>query len=95
MTYDFDKKEAVTQAEHKKELENQEVLAEEESRKQKMVILFVGIGLFLVVVFAGFVSRSLRITRKQKNIIQEQKNIVFLFSRNPKRTRYKPCKHDN
>lgn len=36
MTYDFEKKEAVATAEHKKELENQNTLAEEKSRKQKL-----------------------------------------------------------
>ncbi|MBA3970654.1 MAG: tetratricopeptide repeat protein [Bacteroidetes bacterium] len=76
MTYDFEKKEAVAQAEHKKELENQQTLAEEKSRKQKVVILFVALGLLLVLIFAAFIFRSLRITRKQKNTIEEQKNTV-------------------
>lgn len=76
MTYDFEKKEAVAQAEHKKELENQELIANEKSRKQKIVIWFVICGLVLVVLFAGFIFRSLRITRKQKSIIEEQKRIV-------------------
>lgn len=76
MTYDFEKKEAIATAEHKKELENQEAIADEKSRKQKLVILFVIGGLLLVILFAGFIFRSLRITRKQKNIIEEQKNIV-------------------
>ena len=76
MTFDFEKKEAVATAEHKKELENQEILAEEKSRKQKIVILFVVSGLLLVMVFAGFIFRSLKTTRKQKDIIEKQKNIV-------------------
>ena len=76
MTHDFEKKEAVANAEHKKELENQEKLSEEKSRKQKLIIAFVVLGLILVIVFAGFVLRSLRLTRKQKNIIEEQKNTV-------------------
>lgn len=76
MTYDFDKKEAIAQAEHKKELESQEAIADEKSRRQKVVILFVVCGLLLVLVFAVFIFRSLRITRKQKNIIELQKNKV-------------------
>ena len=76
MTYDFEKKEAVATAEHKKELENHQTLAEEKSRKQKIVLFFVSCFLFLVLLFAGFIFRSLRVTRKQKDIIQEQKNIV-------------------
>lgn len=76
MTYDFEKKEAVVEVEHKKELENQKLLAEEKSRKQKIIISFAICGLLLVIVFASFILRSLRITRKQKSIIEEQKNIV-------------------
>lgn len=76
MTYDFEKKEAVAEAEHKKELESQEAIAEEKSRRQKIIIVFVVLGLLLVLVFAGFIFRSFRITRKQKIVIEEQKNIV-------------------
>lgn len=76
VTYDFEKKEAVANAEHKKEVEKQQILAEEKSRKQKTVIGFVGFGLLLVLVFSGFIFRSLRITRKQKYIIELQKNKV-------------------
>ncbi len=76
MTYDFEKKEAVAKAEHKKEVDNQKVLAEEKSRKQNLIIAFVVIGLLLVLVFAGFIFRSLHITRKQKHIIEQQKHIV-------------------
>ncbi len=74
MTYDFEKKEAVSEVEHKKELENQKMLADEKSRKQRLILIFVAIGLLFVVVFAGYVFRSLRITRKQKRIIELQKN---------------------
>lgn len=73
MTFDFEKKEAIAQAEHKKELENQELLADEKSRKQKIILAFVVGGLLLVLVFAGFIFRSLRTTRKQKDIIEIQK----------------------
>ena len=76
MTFDFEKKEAVATAEHKKELENQKAISEEKSRKQKTVILFVVFGLLLVLVFAGFILRSLTITRKQKKTIEKQKQIV-------------------
>jgi tetratricopeptide (TPR) repeat protein len=76
MTYDFEKKEAVAQAEHKKELENQYILAEEKSRKQKITLLCMVCGLLLVLFFAGLIFRSLQITRKQKMIIEEQKELV-------------------
>ncbi|MCW3072634.1 MAG: hypothetical protein JWO44_2524 [Bacteroidetes bacterium] len=76
LTYDFEKKAAVADAEHKKEMENQQVLAEEKSRKQKIVLLFVAASLLLVLFFAAFVFRSLRITRKQKSLIEKQKDLV-------------------
>lgn len=76
LTYDFEKKAAVADAEHKKELENQEALAEEKSRKQTLILLFVGGSLLLVLLFAVFVFRSLRITRKQKDLIEKQKDLV-------------------
>ena len=41
-----------------------------------MILLFVGCGLLLVIIFAGFIFRSLRITRKQKDTIEMQKSIV-------------------
>ena len=76
MTYDFEKKEAVATAEHKKELESQQELSEEKSRKERVVLILVSCFLAIVLVFTGFVFRSLRITRKQKNIIELQKNLV-------------------
>ena len=76
MTYDFEKKEAVAAAEHKKELENQQVFADEKSRKQHLVLLLVSCFLILVLFFSGFIFRLLSITRKQKRIIEKQKNLV-------------------
>ncbi|HEX7414625.1 MAG TPA: tetratricopeptide repeat protein, partial [Bacteroidia bacterium] len=76
MNFEFDKKEAVAMAEHKNELEKQAAIAEEKSKKQKIVIWSVVGGLLLVVVFAGFVFRSLRVTRKQKHVIELQKDEV-------------------
>ncbi len=44
-----------------------------ESKKQKLIILSVGLGLVFVLIFALFIFRSLRITRKQKDIIETSK----------------------
>jgi hypothetical protein len=76
MTFDFEKKEAIAEAEHKKELESQQLLAEEKSRKQKIILVFVLGSLLLVLLFAGFIFRSLRTTQKQKNVIESQKILV-------------------
>ncbi|CAN5455350.1 hypothetical protein BH10BAC1_BH10BAC1_11170 [soil metagenome] len=76
LQYDYEKKEAVAFAEHKSELKNQEIIATEKNRKQKLITTFVIIGLLLVLLFAGLIFRSLRITRKQKRLIELQKSIV-------------------
>jgi len=76
MTYDFEKKEAVAKAEHEKELESQELIANEKSHRQTVIIVFVVFGLILVLLFSGYIFRSLRITRKQKDTIEMQKQIV-------------------
>jgi len=78
MTYDFEKKEAIAAAEHKSELKNQAKIAEEKNRKQKLITYFVIGGLLLVIVFALFVFRSLRVTKKQKMVIEKQKLAVEL-----------------
>lgn len=69
---EFDKQKASAQAEQLKK----DIIAAEEKRKQRIVIWSVASGLLLVLVFAGFIFRSLRVTRKQKQIIEEQKHQV-------------------
>ena len=60
-----------------KELSQSElVIQKEQGEKQKLTIIFVIIGLVLVILFAAFVVHRLRISRKQKMIIEEQKGIV-------------------
>ena len=60
----------------KAENEKQQALAQAENRRQTVISWSIGGGLFLVIVFAGFVLRSLRITNKQKAIIEAQKDEV-------------------
>lgn len=64
--YEFDKKEAVMNEQREKE----RALAEEKSRRQKIVSMSIGGGSLLVLIFAVFAVRSLRLTRKQKRIIE-------------------------
>ena len=66
MSYEFEKKEAFTKAENEKH----QAVSDEKNRKQKIIIWSVAFGLLLMVAFAGFIFRSLRITRKQKKIIE-------------------------
>ena len=72
MQYEFDKKETQTKAEQDK----RDAVAATESRKQKVILASVISGLALVLAFAGFVFRSLRITRRQKQLIETQKHLV-------------------
>jgi len=65
LTYQYEKKEAATKAEQDKK-----------DAQQRILTFSILGGLLLVLVFAGFIFRSLRITRKQKTLIEEQKALV-------------------
>jgi len=74
MDHEYEKKKAVTDAEHKMEIQNQKLITDEKNKKQNIVIGSVIAGLILVMIFAAFIFRSLRVTAKQKHII-ELKNV--------------------
>ncbi len=76
MNFDFEKKEAVADAEHKKELEKQSIISEEKTRNQQYIIWSIACGFLMVLVFAGIILRSLRVSNKQKKIIVLQKEMV-------------------
>jgi serine phosphatase RsbU (regulator of sigma subunit) len=69
MQYEFDKKVIATKAEQDKK----DILAQAETRKQKIITLSISLGFFIVVIFAFFVFKSLQTTKKQKSIIEHQK----------------------
>jgi len=79
MQYEFDKKEGIL----KEQQEKERALAEERSRKQNIITWSVAGSLLLVLMLSGFVLRSLRITYKQKQVIEtknketeQQKQII-------------------
>ena len=72
MNYEFNKKMAVVRSQQEKK----EADADAKARQQKLIIYFVITGLFIVIVFAAFVFRALRVTRSQKKIIEHQKKLV-------------------
>ena len=72
MNYEFEKKEAAQKAEQEK----QQAVAEADKKKQQVILYSVLGGLLVVILFAGFIFRALRITRKQKLLIEQQKKIV-------------------
>lgn len=79
LSYEFAKKEAEAKAEQ----ERKDMVAAEEGKKQKIFIIAVITGSLLVLIFAGFILRSLRIVRKQNKVIElknketeEQKTVI-------------------
>ncbi|MES2286392.1 MAG: tetratricopeptide repeat protein [Bacteroidota bacterium] len=74
MNDDFDRKKAIAKATQDKK----DALAEAEKKQAASVLFLVSCMLVLVFVFAGFIFRSLRITDKQKKLIEIQKNEVFI-----------------
>jgi tetratricopeptide (TPR) repeat protein len=72
MQYEFDKKEAVL----KEEQIRQDAVAESESKRQKLFLVLVGFLSVAIATTALVVWRSLRIARKQKKIIEDQKHLV-------------------
>lgn len=73
LNYEFEKKEAVLKEQHEKEL----VITAEKNRIQKIITVAVGLCLLLVIAFAVYVWRSLKVTHRQKELIEEkQKEIV-------------------
>jgi serine phosphatase RsbU (regulator of sigma subunit) len=76
LDHEFEKKRAVSNAEHKKEIEKQSALAKEKSRRQKMILSIVTAGLVLVLIFLIFIYRSNKQKQKANQIITHQKNEV-------------------
>lgn len=60
-----------------KQLQQSEILRQQEvTEKQRLTIIFIIIGAILIATFAFFVVNRLKITKKQKQTIEEQKIIV-------------------
>jgi serine phosphatase RsbU (regulator of sigma subunit)/lipopolysaccharide biosynthesis regulator YciM len=85
--YDYEKQEALDAAANQSKLDKQEAAAKAEKERQKaitdadkkrqnIIITATGAGLALVLIFAVFMVQRFRVTRKQKDIIELQKEIV-------------------
>ncbi len=70
--FNFEKKEAELKAENEKKF----IRAEEEKKKQRMILLFVGLGLLAMLVFAVILYGRLKLIRKQNKLIETQKKLV-------------------
>jgi serine phosphatase RsbU (regulator of sigma subunit) len=74
--YQFEKEQAIRDTEHRVEIEKQQSVSAAEKKRQNTVIISVSIGLLLVLLFSVFLNNRIRITRKQKKIIEAQKHEV-------------------
>ena len=72
MQYEFDKK----QAEEKAIQDKKDADTAAANKRQQIITGSVSIGLLLVLIFSGLLLNRFRITRKQKMIIEEQKELV-------------------
>jgi tetratricopeptide (TPR) repeat protein len=72
LSFEYEKKQAVAKAEQDKT----NALHAEESKRKNIILLFVGIIAVVIFVVVIIVFRNLRVTRKQKQIIEEQKIVV-------------------
>ena len=70
--YEYETQKAIDDAEHSKQI----IIEQEEKQRQKIISIAVGIGLVLVVLFLVFVFNRLQITKKQKIVIESQKQEV-------------------
>jgi tetratricopeptide (TPR) repeat protein len=70
--YTYEKQKAIDDKDHEKQL----AISAEQEQKQKIVSYAIAGGLGLVVVFSIFIFNRLQVTRKQKLVIEEQKEEV-------------------
>ncbi len=73
LNYEFDKKKAIAIAAHKKEIKAQLLIDSEIERKQNLILLFVGLGVLVVLLFSLFIYRSLKLAKNQTRLIELQK----------------------
>ncbi len=69
ISYEYEKEKVIRETEYSKVLE----LNKEKEKRQNLIITASVIGLLLVLVFAFFIQSKLKVTRKQKDIIEIQK----------------------
>jgi len=72
LTYEFDKKETILKAEQDKI----QAIAAADKKRQRMFIVFLSSILIAVLIITFLVFRTLKLTKKQKQIIETQKELV-------------------
>lgn len=69
LKYQFEKQEAEAKMERQKEI----ILAEEQNKRNRIITAATAGGLFLMIIFAGFIYNRYRVSIRQKKVIAEQK----------------------
>jgi tetratricopeptide (TPR) repeat protein len=70
--YEYEKQKTIDDADHEKQL----AIEQEAKAKQKVITYSIALGLVLVVLFLIFVFNRLQVTKKQRDIIEQQKTEV-------------------
>ncbi len=79
--FDYDKRslaDSIKNVEQKKIISTQLALQNIELKQQKIIRIVLIAGILIIIVFLGFVYNRLRITSRQKKIIQKQKEVTQL-----------------
>ena len=66
MKYEYEKQQVIKDAEHQKEI----AVVEEAKKRQQVISYAVGLGLLMVLLFSALIFNRLKVTRKQKGIIE-------------------------
>ena len=72
LQYNYEKQKAVDEKEHEKQM----AVASELEKKQRVISYSIAFGLIMVLIFALFVFNRLQLTKKQKFVIEHQKDLV-------------------
>lgn len=69
INFEFEKKQAIEQAEHEKEL----AVAASEQKRQQLFLVFLAVVLLAVIIISFIIYKSLKNSNKQKQLIEQQK----------------------
>ncbi|HEY9083806.1 MAG TPA: tetratricopeptide repeat protein [Vicingaceae bacterium] len=69
VNFEFEKKQAIEQAEHEKEL----AVAASEQKRQQLFLVFLAVVLLAVIIISFIIYKSLKNSNKQKQLIEQQK----------------------
>jgi len=74
--YEYEKQKAVSDAKHNANMEKTQAIAQADKKRQNIIIASVSVGLGLVVLFSVFLFNRFKVTQRQRNEIDSQKQVV-------------------